>query len=402
MQLLFLAPEPFFQERGTPIAVRLALEVLAKRQLAQGRSDDIDLLTYHEGSEISIPGVKIQRIKPPTWLASWLVNIGPGVSVKKLVCDLLFLIEALRLCKLKRYDLIHSVEESVFIALLIKLIWGTPYIYDMDSSVAQQLTEKWFLLRPLAPIFSWFERIAIRGSMAVVPVCNALQVIAKRQGARSSYILHDISLLSTEGSHSKEVRLNEEAQVNGKVVLYTGNLEAYQGIDLLLESWVLVCKEIQDAYLVIIGGTEAHIDHYRERAKGLGIIDRVRLLGPRPVSQLGHYLSEADILVSPRVRGNNTPMKIYSYLHSGKPLVATNLSTHTQVLDNTVASLAAPNTQDFATALLKLLSDQQLREKLAVAALKLAEQHYTFPAFERQLNLIYEQVERSVVQYGTN
>ena len=50
-----------------------------------------------------------------------------------------------------------------------------------------------------------------------------------------------------------------------------------------------------------------------------------------------------DILVSPRIRGTNTPLKIYSYLRSGKPIVATDLLTHTQVLSPDVARLVAPD-----------------------------------------------------------
>ena len=45
-------------------------------------------------------------------------------------------------------------------------------------------------------------------------------------------------------------------------------------------------------------------------------------------------LLAADVLVSPRLKGLNTPMKIYSYLDSGSAVLATRLRTHTQVLDD--------------------------------------------------------------------
>src|SRR5262249_56769041 len=95
MKILFLAPQPFFQERGTPIAVRLALEVLAER-----RADQIDLLTYHEGEPVTIPGVTVHRIPAPTWLR----NITPGISLRKLLCDLIFFFCALRLVVVARRE----------------------------------------------------------------------------------------------------------------------------------------------------------------------------------------------------------------------------------------------------------------------------------------------------------
>ena len=71
MKLLFLAPQPFFIERGTPIAVKLALEVLSKRN-----DLDIDLLTYHEGADIDIAGVRHLRAGIPQFIR----NIGAGLS----------------------------------------------------------------------------------------------------------------------------------------------------------------------------------------------------------------------------------------------------------------------------------------------------------------------------------
>ena len=55
---------------------------------------------------------------------------------------------------------------------------------------------------------------------------------------------------------------------------------------------------------------------------------------------LASLLAQADVLVSPRTRGNNTPMKIYSYLDAGRAVLATDLPTHTQVLTPECARLA--------------------------------------------------------------
>ena len=64
--------------------------------------------------------------------------------------------------------------------------------------------------------------------------------------------------------------------------------------------------------------------------------------GQQPAREIPAFVQACDILVSPRIRGTNTPLKIYSYLRSGKPIVATDLLTHTQVLSDGVARLVAP------------------------------------------------------------
>jgi glycosyltransferase involved in cell wall biosynthesis len=89
-------------------------------------------------------------------------------------------------------------------------------------------------------------------------------------------------------------------------------------------------------------------------------------------------------------------MKIYSYLHSGRVLVATDLPTHRQVLDSEIAVLAEPKPKPFAAALESVLADSALRMAIGTKARERAETLYTVPAFEAQLTVLYDRVEQSV------
>jgi glycosyltransferase involved in cell wall biosynthesis len=79
--------------------------------------------------------------------------------------------------------------------------------------------------------------------------------------------------------------------------------------------------------------------------------------GERPAAEIPSYLLAADLLVSPRSRGTNTPLKIYQYLRSGKPIVATRLLTHTQVLSDETAILTAARAEEFAAGILTGLNE---------------------------------------------
>ena len=121
------------------------------------------------------------------------------------------------------------------------------------------------------------------------------------------------------------------------LVLYTGTFEAYQGLDLLFAAMAIVGASRPDARLVLAGGKPDQVAAARGQAKAAGIGDVTVFAGERPASEIPAYLLAADVLVSPRSRGTNTPLKIYQYLRSGKPIVATRLLTHTQVLDDDTA-----------------------------------------------------------------
>jgi glycosyltransferase involved in cell wall biosynthesis len=156
-----------------------------------------------------------------------------------------------------------------------------------------------------------------------------------------------------------------------------------------------VAESIQ-ADLFIIGGEQADIEKYRGLSNQLGIAQRTHFLGPRSVKSLSYYLSQADILVSPRTMGKNTPMKIYSYLGSGRAVIATNLETHTQVLDDSLALLVEPEPDAFAQGLLKLSQNQPLRQALGQAGKQLISKNFSLESFTQQANNLLDWVQATL------
>jgi glycosyltransferase involved in cell wall biosynthesis len=382
VRILVLAPHPFYAERGTPIAVRALCEVLA------GAGHSLDLLTFPEGQDVALPGCRLHRVPRLPGVR----DIPPSFSVKKVVCDLLMLRAADTLVQRERHDLVHAVEEAAFIAAALGRMRGVPFVYDMDSSLAQQMLERYPLLRPAAAVLEASERWAVRQSVGVLAVCQAL---AERAAAAAPghlvARLEDPSWIG-DGGRANE-RLAETIGANGPIVMYVGNLERYQGIDLLLEAFAALDATAPDARLVVVGGTPAGIEAQRRRALALGLNGRAHFVGARPLADLGHYLAQATVLVSPRLCGDNTAMKVYSYMASGRPIVATALRTHTQVLDADSAVLVPPEREALASGILRLLRDPALGARLAAGARQRVAAEYGREAFARKLLDFYRRVE---------
>jgi glycosyltransferase involved in cell wall biosynthesis len=382
VKILLLAPQPFFQNRGTPIAVKLLVEVLAKN------GHKIHILTYHEGEDITFPNVKIHRIQS----LPGVKNIPPGPSWKKIICDIFLFFRCFQTIRRYKFDLIHAVEESAFISVITKYLFNIPFVYDMDSSFAQQIIEKYPNLRPIQKYLEFSEKILIRKSIGVVAVCKYLENIALQHDPQKPIVrLEDISLLPEKSQQAEHP--TEKLKIKGHIVMYVGNLEKYQGIELLLESFRMVFLKVSNANLVIIGGSETDIQSYKQKAVKLGIEHNTHLIGPRPIAQLGSFLKQADVLVSPRIEGGNTPMKIYSYLDSGRPVIATRLPTHTQVLDDQIALLSKADPKDMAEGMIRLLTDKKLAFKLADFAKERVKEEYSYEAFERKLLTFYKRLE---------
>jgi glycosyltransferase involved in cell wall biosynthesis len=204
--------------------------------------------------------------------------------------------------------------------------------------------------------------------------------------------VEDTTLLSSNERINGAKYLPPETE-GAPVAMYVGNLERYQGIDLLLEGFRHTLDQMEQARLVIVGGQRDDIERYGRRASALGIGRAVHFLGPKPISQLGDLLREADVLVSPRLKGTNTPMKIYSYLDSGTAVLATRLRTHTQVLTDRTAYLVDPEPLALGSGLAALLKDDSLRKRLAAEAKDHVRREFTPEAARRKLESFYTMIE---------
>lgn len=387
-RILLVAPQPFFTLRGTP------LNVLRMARVLCDAGHDVHLATYPLGATIAVPGLTYHRACGVPGVR----HVGIGFSRRKLLLDASLALRVWQLQLTHRFDVVHAVEESVFLALPLAAIRRTPLIYDVDSVLSEQLRYSGAVRsRPLLAAVRALERASLRRSAATITVCSALTdaVRALEPGARVVQI-EDCPL--PESAREPDVRavsaLRQQLGLTGKpVAVYLGNFEPYQGVDLLLEAWRLVARRLPNARLVVVGGDHRGVETLRAAvAADPPAAASIVWLGSQPPARLPELMALGHALVSPRRLGENTPLKLYSYMASGIPIVATALRTHTQVLDASTAVLAEPDARAFAGALSDVLADPARYRALGVAARALAAARYSEQAFARKLLEAYEQL----------
>jgi glycosyltransferase involved in cell wall biosynthesis len=112
--------------------------------------------------------------------------------------------------------------------------------------------------------------------------------------------------------------------------------------------------------------------------------------GTRSPEEIPRAIQLSHVLVSPRTSGTNTPLKLYAYLQSGKPIVATNLYTNTQVLQPDVAVLVDPNPDALARGICAVLEDPILASRLGARARELFENCYSFQTFIQKTDQVLQ------------
>lgn len=356
---------------------------------------DVHLLVYGLGEAATIPGVTIHRA--PSVLGISTAPIGP--SFKKIPLDLSLAVAALAIRLRRSFDLYHGVEEGAFIAGTLALLSRKPFIYDLDSCMATQTAQSSVGTLPgIVSLLQALERAFLRRAKVAIAVCNSLA--EKVRNIAPNVKIFQIEDFPFDGATAVDsVLLSELRQKyktdENKLMVYTGNLEPYQGIDLLLEAMSRISSEKRATIrLLLLGGDEAQINHYRTKAQQQGVVDTTIFVGSRPSTEMGAYMEVADVLVSPRLLGENVPLKIYTYMATGKPIVATNILSHTQVLDCESAFLADPSAKSLAEIIELSLDPSPLgaerRRKVGENGKRLADTRYSKKEFNRKLAEAYD------------
>ncbi len=386
MKILMIAPEPFFEPRGTPISVYQRLQALSVLGY------QVDLLTYHVGDDVSIPGVAVHRCLRVPFIKK--VKVGP--SLQKVLLDILLFFHAIVLLGRNAYDVIHSHEEAAFWSVVLSKLFHTRHVYDMHSSLPQQLSSfpRWNL-SPFVKLFEMLERWAIRSCDAVITIGADLEGRVRDVNPEATTVLIQNLAIYTDDAGSGHIsarELKQRMRLDDKlVIVYTGNFEHYQGLDLLLNSARIVKDQCPEVLFVIVGGETQQVERWQDQAGLYGLGDSVLFTGTVPLAEAIAYLDLAEILVSPRTERTSVPLKIYSYLHSGKPIVATDLVAHSQVLNDETAVLVAPTEEAFAEGILILAHSAGLRKRLGLRGQQFARERFKPAEYLEKLDRVYQE-----------
>jgi len=391
MKALVIAPQPFFTPRGTPFSVYYRTMVTAEQGVK------VDLLTYGEGQDVDLPGVRI--IRGPRF--AFLGNVKTGPSGLKLFLDIFLIIRTITLLLTNRYDFVHAHEEAVFFCRFLKPIFRFKLVYDMHSSLPQQLTNFNFTTSSLLiNLFKKLEDSCLYNADAVITICPALADYVdglitnhdKHQLIENS-IFDPVRLIKKDivddGTHTEtfDTPLPDDGST---LIVYAGTLEHYQGIDIMLEGFAIAQKQNNNLRMIIAGGSAQQVEHYREQARNLGIDEICTFTGRLPQEKAKILMYKAAVLASPRIEGNNTPLKVYELLASGKPMFATNIYSHTQVLTDDVAFMVEPTAEGIANGMLESTANSDDVTQKTVNARKLYEEKYSRKVYESKIRKLLD------------
>lgn len=389
MNILVIAPTPYFSDRGCHI--RILEEITALKKAGHVPV----LYTYHLGRDVG--DVQIYRSAS----LPWYKKTAAGPSWHKPYIDILLLWKILRTARKQSFDIIHAhLHEGAWIGWWVKLYLRKPLILDAQGSLVGEMEAYNFFRFPGLRKFFWLlERWIINRADYIFTSSQATFDFIKEHFPTSQShlaLLSDaVSTLqpvdATTANNTRALRAKLSIGENVPVIMYTGGLSKIKGIDILLNALPLVMKKFPEAVCVIVGYPE--VERCQQIINELGIGSQVRFVGQVNYFQLSTYLQLANVAVDPKPTGSGEASgKLLNYMAAGLAVVAFDSVNARAMMGETGVLAKLENPESLAEAITYALSNKDEQARLGKAARERIEKQFSWNERIKIATSVYETI----------
>ncbi|MFH0919786.1 MAG: glycosyltransferase [Fibrobacterota bacterium] len=366
-----IAPTPFFSDRGCHVHIYEEIHAL------QLLGHTLRLCTYGLGRDV--PGIPTVR----TFRLPFHRKTAAGPSPAKLLLLPLLTFTVLRQLFTFRPHIIHAhLHEGALIGLLCRLLRpSVPVVFDWQGSLPEELVQHHLLRRnsPAWRAFLGLERRLLRN----VPVIAGSREMANavvRLGGRPDRVLYAQEGVNLElfSPRPLDRALAGSLGLNPvhRCLVYSGLLEEYQGVHLMLEAFARIASVLPDLRFLVIGFP--NIERYREQANRLGIGDRTMFPGRVDYWELPRYLSLAAIAIAPKIANTENDGKLLNYMSMGLPVATWDRPLSREILGTAGIFARYQDPSDLAGRLQQTMENPAECGRLGAAARERAEKLFSW------------------------
>lgn len=369
---------PFPWPRGTPVRIFRMAEALVER------GHQVHVVTYHHGEQASAP-MKIHRTRK----ISSYQKYSPGPTYRKLILlDPLLARRLVGVLKDYEIDVIHAHHyEGLLVGAFARFFTGHPLVYDAHTLLETELPSYGLgLPRGIKrEIGKSLDYHLPQWSDHVVAVSERIRRKFLIQGRIDSGRVSTVSN-GVEFERFAQCSWPDETGTPTRRIIFTGNLAAYQGVELMLEAFARVAQKRGDVRLVLV--SRSSFEEHEGHARALGILPLIDLI-PSEFDSLASELEQATIALNPRLECDGIPQKLLNYMAAGRAVVSFEGSA--TCVDHDKTGWVVPNgdPRRFADGILRLLDDPTLAQRIGAAARAFVKVHHTWNDTAASVERIY-------------
>lgn len=362
LKVCVLAACPFPANHGTPGSIRELVEATAER------GHEVHVVTYHIGENLPLNGAHLHRI--PDLTGERQVIVGP--TKLRPLYDLQMIFKAIEVIRRYNLDLIHAHGyEAALVAGCCRPIVRRPVLYSAHNRMGDELASyDFFRSARIANALAWvLDRTVPRIGDRCIPHSVNLQqfLLARGLAGRSEPVLN-FGVDVERQQHGDREQLRRHCGIGDEpIVLYSGVIDQFQRVDLLLAAMVHVLRRMPRAKLLLLS-TVPNAKHERElraEAERLGIERQVILKVPTDMERGLRLLPIGDVAVVPRPCTPGFPIKLLNYMIARLPCVVYASSTSGLTHGEHVWMAGDDTPESLAAAILRVLKDRALRSRIS-------------------------------------
>lgn len=300
--------------------------------------------TFPEGEDINQPGLSIYRYPRKPLFKS----VENGQYFKILIYTISIFLKVIFLKKSK-YSVIYTSGTMTPILWLAKYFTSVTFVSFVISKLEDELI-KWNISKNkfVYKIFRFIDTFTQK---------RYDYIIFQRSDLKDEFIKRGLNprkafLIKQSVAFPEEFKSFRPVKNACFTVLYTGTFVEVQNIDLILDTAKIL--KGRDIRFQLIGASEEDFEKYNSKVNKWAINKMVEIIPRKAPNDLRSFIDGADVLISTRTFGHDTPIKIFYYLSYGKCILATDCPIHNNVLNKEVAVLVQPDPQIIANTILEL------------------------------------------------
>lgn len=272
--------------------------------------------------------------------------------------------------------LIADNVESATAAMLIKIIYRTPFVFDMIDDYSAITSHDGYRLRHM--LIRIFEKLLPRMADAVIVVDEHKRRYSLKIGVKKEKIAF-VPVGTDTRQFCPDIQpvnpLGQDIPGNNRIVLYAGKINKYYRHETIIEAVPHILNKFPDVKFVLIGEGD-NVKKLKDLCRRLGVDDSVVFTGFKKPEEIPAFIASADICVFPLP--DSSALAIYEYMACGKPAVVPvdsgeKMGINNDLIPSDCIARAENSPQGFAEAINRLLADSGLRERIGRNARKFAE-----------------------------
>lgn len=385
LRVAMVAACPFPSLRGSQVLIRELAQALADR------GHRVHLVTYPHGeSVVALRGIRVHRGRSPRFATR-----GGGRGWRRLVLDVYLALTLYRVVRRERIEVIHAHNyEAPLAGFLVRWLTRVPVVYHSHNALSDELA---YYFAP-----GWRRRVARhcgrildrhvpRRADFSIALTPELEGFLRGCGVPATRVATIAP--TTVSSPLSSAAGDGGSGFGGRfVVMYTGNLDPYQDLEVLGAGVAQLVVTVPQTLLLVV----THDAQWEQRV-GARVVQLVeagvaRVIVAPAFSVVRRWMAHADVLVCPRRSWSGFPIKLLNYMASGRAVVVAEGSAKGVVDGETGLVFRNGDAEDLAAALRRLAHDSALRARLGACAQAALGRADTVDRSLEQIEAIYAHV----------